>query len=201
MRFRDEDATLQSDDPVWFLTHNRDKFREAVEVLAPFKVKVRHLNRSKVEIQDTRQENIAKFSLLNALKEIRKPIVVEDSGIFIEDLDGFPGPYSSFVYDTIGLGGVLAILRRYRARKAFFQATVAFGSPTVKPHLFIGKVKGRISTRVLGRKGFGYDPIFIPEGSNSTFGESTQALKNRKSHRAKAFKKFARWFVAQRQSS
>ena len=188
---------MQSDDPVWFLTHNQDKFREAADILAPFSVKVRHLNRPKVEIQDPKQEKIAKFALLNALKETKKPVLVEDSGIFIEDLDGFPGPYSSFVYETIGLKGVLAILQRHRARKAYFQATVAFGSPTLEPHLFVGQVKGRISQRILGGNGFGYDPIFIPDGSNMTFGQASEVFKNRKSHRAEAFQKFARWFVTQ----
>lgn len=198
MRFRDEDATLQSDDQVWFLTHNRNKFREAADILAPFGVKVRHLNRSKVEIQDPKQEKIARFALVNALKENTKPVLVEDSGIFIEDLDGFPGPYSSFVYETIGLKGVLAIMRSHRARKAYFQATVAFGSPSLEPHLFVGQVKGRISHQIQGKNGFGYDPIFIPDGSNKTFGQSSEAFKNRKSHRAMAFQKFARWFIARR---
>jgi XTP/dITP diphosphohydrolase len=182
---------------VWFLTHNTNKFREASAILAPMGVRIRHLDRSKIEIQDSRQENIARFALLNALKDQRKSILVEDSGIFIEDLDGFPGPYSSYVYDTIGLKGVLATLRGHKVRRAYFEATVAFGSPTIKPHLFRGRVKGRISDRILGKNGFGYDPIFIPDGYNKTFGQSSQAFKNDRSHRARAFQSFARWYVAQ----
>ncbi len=197
MKYPEEADTLLSGRTVWFLTHNSDKFREAFEILTPLGVKVRHLNRSKVEIQDPKQENIARFALLNALGDFKKPILVEDSGIFIADLGGFPGPYSSFVYDTIGLNGVLAILLRHRARKAYFQATVAFGSPSFKPHLFKGRVNGRISNQILGKSGFGYDPIFIPDGCRKTFGQSNRMFKNSRSHRARAFQKFARWFVAQ----
>jgi XTP/dITP diphosphohydrolase len=187
---------LRSDNAVWFLTHNSDKFREASAILAPLGVRIRHLDRSKIEIQDSRQENIAKFALLNALEGQNKQILVEDSGIFIEDLNGFPGPYSSYVYDTIGLKGVLAVLRRHKVRRAYFQATVAFGSPTVNPRLFRGRVTGRISDKILGRNGFGYDPIFIPDGYKKTFGQSSQAFKNERSHRARAFQNFARWFAA-----
>jgi len=188
---------LPSDRTVWFLTHNRDKYQEASAILAGMGVRVRHLNQSKIEIQDSRPENIARFALKNALRDNRKPILVEDSGLFIETLDGFPGPYSSYVYDTIGLKGVLAILRSHEHRRAYFQATVAFGSPSTRPCFFTGRVKGRISHRILGKSGFGYDPIFIPEGYTKTFGQSSQSFKNTKSHRARAFQSFARWFVAQ----
>jgi XTP/dITP diphosphohydrolase len=180
---------------VWFLTENDNKYREASSILAPSGLRIQRLDRPKIELQDPRPENIARFALISALKDHRKPILVEDSGLFIEALDGFPGPYSSFVFDTIGLEGVLDVLRRYRIRKAYFQSTVAFGSPSVKPRLFTGKVRGSISNRIIGKTGFGYDPIFIPEGSTRTFGQTSQSFKNTKSHRARAFQSFARWFV------
>ena len=187
---------MQSDKkPVWFMTENPDKFREARSILAPFGVRIQRLNRAKVEVQDPRPENIARFALVSALESHRRPTLVEDSGLFIEALDGFPGPYSSFTYDTIGLQGILDLLRHYRTRRAYFQSTVAFGSPTITPRLFTGKVRGRISKRILGKNGFGYDPIFIAEGSTKTFGQTSQSFKNMKSHRARAFQRFARWFL------
>jgi XTP/dITP diphosphohydrolase len=158
-------------------------------------VRLQRLNRAKLELQDPRPENIARFALISALDAHRKPILVEDSGLFIESLDGFPGPYSSFVYDTIGLEGILAVMRRDATRKAYFQSTVAFGSPSLKPRLFTGIVTGTISKKIIGKTGFGYDPIFIPDGSTKTFGETSQSFKNMKSHRARAFERFARWFV------
>jgi XTP/dITP diphosphohydrolase len=191
-----EDAILPSDDKtVWFLTENDNKYREASSILAPFGLRIQRFNRAKVELQDPRLEIIARFALITALKDHRKPTLVEDSGLFIEALDGFPGPYSSFVYYTIGLQGIIDIMKRCRTRKAYFQSTVAFGSPSFKPRLFTGKVYGRISKKIVGKTGFGYDPIFIPEGSTRTFGQTSQSFKNTKSHRARAFQSFARWFV------
>jgi XTP/dITP diphosphohydrolase len=186
---------------VWFLTENDNKFREASSILAPFGLRIQRLNLAKIELQDPRPENIARYALISALRDHRKPILVEDSGLFIETLDGFPGPYSSFVYYTIGLQGILDLMRRYRIRKAYFQSTVAFGSPSIKPRLFTGKIKGRISNRILGNNGFGYDPIFKPDGSDRTFGQTSQSFKNTNSHRARAFQSFARWFVTWSPSS
>lgn len=186
---------------VWFLTENDNKFQEATSILAHFGLRIQRLNLAKTELQDPRPENIARFALISALRVHRKPILVEDSGLFIEALDGFPGPYSSFVYYTIGLQGILDLMRRYRIRKAYFQSTVAFGSPSIKPRLFTGKVRGRVSRRILGKTGFGYDPIFKPEGSSMTFGQTSQSFKNTKSHRARAFQSFARWFVTWSPSS
>jgi XTP/dITP diphosphohydrolase len=187
---------LPSDDKtVWFLTENDNKFREASSILAPFGLRIQRLDRPKIELQDPRPEIIARFALITALKDHRKPTLVEDSGLFIEALDGFPGPYSSFVYYTIGLQGIIDIMKRYGTRKAYFQSTVAFGSPSIRPRLFTGKVKGRISKEIVGKTGFGYDPIFIPEGSTRTFGQTSQSFKNTRSHRARAFQSFARWFV------
>ena len=183
------------DRTVWFLTGNRNKFLEAGSILAPFGLRIRHLRISKVEIQNPRPENIARFALMEALKSQRRPIVVEDSGMFIKSLNGFPGPYSSFVYETIGLEGILGALGNRRDRNAYFQSTVAYGSPSTRPRTFTGIVNGRISLRILGTSGFGYDPIFIPKGYNTTFGQTSQAFKNTKSHRARAFQSFAEWFV------
>jgi XTP/dITP diphosphohydrolase len=202
VKFLEGDAILPSDNKtVWFLTENDHKFREANSILARFGLRIERLSRPKIELQDLRPETIARFALISALKDHRKPIVVEDSGLFIEALEGFPGPYSSFVYHTVGLQGILDLMKRYRTRKAYFQSTVAFGSPSIKPRLFTGKVRGRISDRILGKTGFGYDPIFMPEGSTRTFGQTSQSFKNVKSHRARAFQSFARWFVTWSPSS
>jgi XTP/dITP diphosphohydrolase len=189
---------LPSDDSLWFLTQNPHKYREARAILASQSILIRQLSQRKTEVQGSNPEEIAKFALEIALKRNKKRILVEDSGLFVEDLDGFPGPYSSYVLGTIGLKGVLALMKNRTDRRAYFQASVAYGSPDHKPRVFTGKVAGRISQSILGETGFGYDPIFIPDGSKETFGQSTQAFKNARSHRAKAFLKFAEWFRLQR---
>jgi XTP/dITP diphosphohydrolase len=189
---------LPSDNSLWFLTQNPHKYNEARAILASQSILIRHLSQAKTEVQGSNPEEIAKFALETALKQNKKRILVEDSGLFVEDLDGFPGPYSSYALETIGLKGVLTLMKNRRDRRAYFQASVAYGSPYNKPRVFTGKVIGRISQSILGETGFGYDPIFIPNGSQKTFGQSTQAFKNARSHRAKAFLKFAEWFQSRR---
>jgi XTP/dITP diphosphohydrolase len=189
---------LPSDRHLWFLTQNRYKYNEARSILASQSIPLRQLNDSKIEIQGTSPEEIAKFALEMALKRHRREILVEDSGLFVEGLNGFPGPYSSYVLGTIGLKGVLSLMKDRNDRRAYFRASIAYGSPHNKSRLFTGKVAGEISREILGETGFGYDPIFIPNGSRKTFGQSTQAFKNTRSHRAKAFLKFAKWFQSQR---
>ncbi|MBO0888431.1 RdgB/HAM1 family non-canonical purine NTP pyrophosphatase [Candidatus Bathyarchaeota archaeon] len=196
-RSRGEGGILRSGKTtIWFLSGNVGKFQEARAILSPYGITIRHLKRPKLEIQDLKIENVARFALKEALAEYGGNTLVEDSGLFIDALGGFPGPYSSYVYRTIGLKGILNLLKAQERRGAFFQSTIAFGSRTKEPKLFTGRVKGRIARRVSGNLGFGYDPIFIPNGSKKTFGQTGLAVKNVNSHRAKAFRQFGLWFLA-----
>jgi XTP/dITP diphosphohydrolase len=178
---------------VWFLTENRHKLEEARSILAPFEISIRPLRGSKVEIQSPRLETIARYAVKQAIGNHAGLVIVEDSGLFIDALGGFPGPFSSYVYSTIGLRGVLSLLGPRRG--AFFQCSVAVGARKISPKVFTGILKGRISSRISGQGGFGYDPIFIPENSTKTFGENSKEFKNEYSHRAVAFRKFAAWFL------
>ena len=194
-KYRGEAATTQSARPlVWFLTENSHKFREACAILAPSGIPIRQLSRKKVELQDSNPEKIARFALETAIEQYKRLILVEDSGLFIDELNGFPGPFASFTLETIGLAGILELLRRSRRRSAYYQSSIVLGSPSISPRVFTGRVKGRISNRILGSGGFGYDPIFVPNGSKMTFGQSSDDFKNRTSHRARAFARMARWY-------
>jgi XTP/dITP diphosphohydrolase len=179
---------------VWFMTENPGKFREASSILTLCGIRVRHLRRSKLEIQADQLENIAKYALKIALEHYDRPIVLEDSGLFIESLKGFPGPFSSHALKTIGLQGILDLLGNRGHRAAYFRSALAYGSVDSRPRVFTGTVRGSISRKILGRNGFGFDPIFVPSGSSQTFGQSQNSLKNQRSHRAKAFLKFAAWY-------
>ena len=178
---------------VGFLTENPHKLEEARAILAPYHISIRRLRGSKVEIQSPRLEKIARYAVSQATRNHSGFVVVEDSGLFIDALGGFPGPFSSYVYSTIGLKGVLKLLGP--RRRAFFQSSIAVGSRNMSPKVFTGVVRGRISSRALGRGGFGYDPVFIPENSTKTFGENSKEFKNEYSHRAVALRKFAEWFL------
>jgi len=179
----------------YFVTSNIHKFQEARRVLSEYKIATAKLKVGAVEIQDDSLENIAKFSALDAVKNCGLPIFVEDAGLFVEALNGFPGPYSAYVYRTVGNKGILKLMKNIKKRDAYFQSVIAFSSPEEQPICFHGKVKGKISSQERGTSGFGYDPIFGPsKGDGRTFAEMTTAQKNEYSHRAEALRKFAEWY-------
>jgi len=179
----------------YFITGNIHKFLEARQVLSERGIAAAKLKVEAVEIQDDSLENIAKYSVKDAVKRCGLPIFVEDAGLFVEGLQGFPGPYSRYVHDTVGVGSVITLMKNVENRAAYFLSVVAFGSPEMEPVCFVGKVNGEISLRKRGTGGFGYDPIFVPlEGDGRTFAEMTTQEKNRFSHRARALRKFAEWY-------
>ena len=179
---------------VWFMTQNPDKFREARSILDGQGIQIRQLRQPKVEVQDSSLEKIARFAVKAASVNRTGLLVVEDSGLFIEALKGFPGPFSSYVYKTIGLNGILSLMHDQRKRNAYFQTSIAVASINISPRVFTGTVRGSVSRQIRGTAGFGYDPIFIPEGLRETFGQTRADFKNKTSHRARALLKFANWY-------
>jgi len=180
---------------IFFATGNTHKFNEARQILAVYNIAVAMLRIKALEIQDDDMKNIAKASALDAANRSRLPVIVEDAGLFIGALQGFPGPYANYVYRTIGNEGVLKILENHRDRRAHFRSVVAFCTPNMSPICFHGVVEGRIAEETQGSSGFGFDPIFEPaENPRKTFGEMTMEEKNSISHRGRALRKFAEWY-------
>ena len=151
------------------------------------------LKAPKTEIQNNSPEKIAGFAAEEAAKKHKRMVVVEDSGLFVQALDGFPGPYSAYAHATLGIQGLLRLLSRENHRDAYFQASLAIASPQELVQAFSAKVYGTISRRASGKNGFGFDPIFVPNGASTTFGEGGIEFKQKHSHRAKAFRKLAKW--------
>jgi len=178
---------------LWFATSNRNKFHEAQSVLSRYGISLRHLRRQKTEIQSRSLTTIARFAAEKIAVKESRIVVVEDSGLFVEAIGGFPGPFSSYVLTTIGLSGMLRLIHGFRNRSAYFQAAIALSFPGSGSAMFTGYARGRISKKARGSQGFGYDPIFIRNGATRTFAEMGLEYKNRYSHRAVAFGKLARW--------
>jgi XTP/dITP diphosphohydrolase len=183
---------------IFFATGNFHKFNEARFLLSDFKIAVAMLKVKTVEIQDNNIENIAVASVLDAVKRCHLPAIVEDAGLFIRALNDFPGPYSSYVFKTIGTKGIMRLMQNIDNRDANFQSVIAFCKPKEKPKTFHGKVEGRIVQEERGDTGFGFDPIFAPsKGNGRTFAEMETMEKNEFSHRAEALRKFAKWYIHQ----
>ena len=118
-------------------------------------------------------------------------IMVEDSGVFLDAFEDWPGAESSDVEKEIGLEGVLEMLADGRQRGAEYRA-VAIVSDGVEAWRGTGVCRGRISETVRGGAGFGYDPIFIPdEGDGRTFGEWGEGKSSEITHRARAMNRLA----------
>ena len=171
---------------VYFVTSNEGKFREVKEIGKKYGIEIDWIRREYLEPQGSDLEEIAKISAQLLAEEIREPSFLEDSGLFIEALKGFPGPYSSYVFKTIGNEGILKVMNGVEDRRAYFLAVIAFWDGE-KVLTFKGRVDGRIATEMRGDKGFGFDPIFEYNGKTfAVMGEE----KNEVSHRRKALESF-----------
>jgi len=170
------------------VTDNENKFYEISEIAREYGINLDMCSGFKLEFQADNIEEIVLKSALLAYLYLKKPVLVEDAGLFIEVLNGFPGPYSSYVYKTIGLHGILKLLDNVDNRKACFKSAVALvlGS---KVYTSTGEVCGVIAYHPRGSSGFGFDPIFIPNGESRTFAEMSTREKNKYSHRAKAVRR------------
>ena len=186
---------------VWFLTSNRGKFAEAAAVAAASGIRLRMLATKKTEIQSDSLNRIASYAAQEAVNRLGTAVVTEDAGLFIDELNGFPGPYSSYVFDRIGTKGILTLMEKISRRDAKFRSVVAFCTPGGKPKCFSGTVVGRIGVHSRGAGGFGFDPIFIPStGDGRTFAQMSVEEKNRISHRAASFRKLSAWLSTLRTS-
>jgi XTP/dITP diphosphohydrolase len=178
-----------------FVTTNHHKFREASEIAARLGVEIEHRDMSYIEIQTDRLEDIVRVGVQQACALLKAPCFAEDAGLFIHALRGFPGPYSSFVFRTIGNDGILRLMAGVSDRRAEFRSAIGYCEPGHTPEIFTGRVEGTIALEIRGTQGFGYDPIFLPsEGDGRTFGEMSTAEKNNFSHRARAIEGFFRWY-------
>ena len=179
---------------VIFASSNKHKYEEAEKILAEFGIKLEFFQTDLMEIQSDSLSEIASQKALDAYGKCKKPVIVEDDGLFIDSLSGFPGPYSSYIFNTIGNNGILKLIGDNR--DAQFVAIIAFCDSSNEPTLFESSVAGTISKNIQDG-GWGYDPIFIPKTQNKTYAKLTN--KNKLSHRYESLKKFAIWFNSKRE--
>ncbi len=180
----------------FFATGNDHKIEEARAALAPHGIGVTKMEGfTKLEIQHPDLGEIASSALALIVSKTEKPVFVEDSGLFIHQLNGFPGPYSSYVFETLGLEGILKLLEDAKTRKAEFRSSVAFGVNGKWLANFSSATEGTIQSQPRGENGFGFDPIFVPMWTSKTFGEMELKEKTIYSHRAKAISKLALWYL------
>jgi XTP/dITP diphosphohydrolase len=178
---------------ITFASTNLNKYLEVESILSTRNISVDFSQTRLVEVQSESLEEIAKEKAKSAFARIGRPVIVEDDGLFINSLGGFPGQYSSFVFNTIGNDGILKLLAGSVKRSAYFRSLIAFHDGKTFS-ISEGRVDGRISDRIREQGGWGYDPIFVPAGTNLTFAQLKKS-KNEYSHRRRALEKFAQWYL------
>jgi XTP/dITP diphosphohydrolase len=184
-------------------TRNRHKAREIQHILGPeFKVRDLGAHPDVTEIRESGtsfQEN-AKLKVLAASRQLPALVIADDSGLEVDALGGAPGIFSARyaganATDRAKIDKLLRELARVSStgdeRRARFRCVVALARNGDLLGTFEGTVEGRITDKARGDSGFGYDPIFIPEGLEQTFGELPTEVKNTISHRAKAIRALA----------
>ena len=187
------------------MTGNKGKLLEAKHAFSPlgFNVEQLKINGQIPEIIEPQCETLQEVAnakirqgikLLQSIGKEMDALLVEDSGLFIDVLGGFPGVYSAYVLEKIGCGGILQLLKNKKKRSASFQASSCLWDGH-RIHVGNGICKGEIIDRECGEHGFGYDPIFVPldflgnSTGGKTFGQVDISIKEIFSHRKKALDK------------
>ncbi len=180
---------------IYFLSSNKEKIIEVKLHLKKFGIDVVGKKVNIIENEFETQEQIAKEKAVHAARQINKPVIVEDTGLYLLAYRNFPGIHAKFVFNGIGLKGILKLLKG-KNRRAYFKTIVSYCEPNKQPRIFTGICKGRIAEDVrepVSPK-VPYDSIFIANEERRTFSQMTKEEKAKYSHRAKAVENFARWF-------
>ena len=198
-----------------FITSNKGKLAELTARLVPLGHEVQQLAIEYPELQADGIEQVAEFGLHWVGENTRlfmekykffiklEYLCLEDAGLFVHGLNNFPGVYSKFVFETIGYNGIIELLKSKSDRTAHFESCIAVAKVRFNPDsntiklsdfkFFKGISNGSIAHEPKGDKGFGYDPIFIANGTNKTFAEMNTQEKNKYSHRGNAMDQFVEY--------
>jgi XTP/dITP diphosphohydrolase len=192
-------VTLRRGTRLVIASHNEGKVREIADLLQPFGIEAVSAGRLGLPEPEETGKTFAENARLKAIAAARAsglPALADDSGLEVKALGGEPGIHSARWGGTERDFG-LAMERVHRELEAAgtndlsanFTCALALAAPDGKAEVFEGKAFGALTWPRRGTRGFGYDPIFVPDGHSETFGEMEPSLKDSISHRARAFEK------------
>jgi XTP/dITP diphosphohydrolase len=178
-----------------FVTSNPNKAREAAEILGM------ELKSVALDLQEPQSLDVAEVAAdkvtaaREALNDPDQPVIVEDSGLVVEAWNGLPGALTKWFLQSVGNEGLLRMLSAEENRSARAVCAVAVAVVDGSVRVFVGEVEGSIAPGPRGARGFGWDPIFVPEGCAKTYAQ-LGALKHKDSHRARALRAASAGFEA-----
>ena len=177
-------------------THNKGKFREIAYLISkkykkisPISLKIKSPKETGNSFKSNSKLKVRYFS-----KYVDYPVISDDSGLCIKALNNKPGIFSARLAKKCGsffkaMKFILKKMKNKKDRAAIFVCSLSFKYPGGKMTTVTGQIKGLISYKIIGKKGFGYDPIFIPQQESMTFGQMPNLKKILMDHRYVAFKK------------
>ncbi|MBQ8481841.1 MAG: XTP/dITP diphosphatase [Alphaproteobacteria bacterium] len=191
---------------ILFASHNAGKISEIKNMLQPLGIQV--ISAADISFPDVEEtgSTFAENSLLKSqtiAQTLNIPCIADDSGLCVDALNGAPGVYSARYapnrdFDK-GIDKLLAEMNKSsdKNRNAHFSCVVSLAYPDGRYKLFEGRVDGKIAfEKMQGEEGFGYDPIFIPDGYNCSFAQMSKEEKNKISHRGRAMQKFKEYLLS-----
>ncbi|MDD4358650.1 MAG: RdgB/HAM1 family non-canonical purine NTP pyrophosphatase [Candidatus Pacebacteria bacterium] len=170
------------------ITGNENKVREFEEILG---FKIDHKSLDLEEIQGIDVEEISEYKVRRAYEIVKEPVVVEDIGLFFDELNGLPGALIKWFEKRLSYNQICDLIKKNRKAAARICVSYFDGNNLEQ---FIGEVKGEIALSPKGENGFGWDKIFIPEGYNKTFAEMDVFEKHSMSMRKIALDKLRKKF-------
>lgn len=156
---------------IYFVTTNNYKFQKCLQALNVQTIELEQLIEETPEIQAANNREIAAFSAEWAANKFNLQVIKEDVGVYIENLQGFPGPYLNYVENCIKSDGFLKLMENISNRNAYWEYAIAYCEPGKKPVSFYTHQKGTIAHKAQGNSGFFIDKIFIPKGETKTTAE------------------------------
>jgi len=169
---------------IYFITGNIGKLSEAKSVISDFE----GYDVDLPEIQEIDAHAIIRAKLLEGLKHKNGELVVEDTSLYFEALNGLPGPLIKWFLETIGTDGLYNLADKLGNTKAYAKSIIGYAKNADEIEFFEGVIEGEIVPPA-GDKGFGWDPIFKPAGHDKTFAQMDFDEKNSLSMRRVAFEK------------
>ncbi len=179
-----------------FITKNDHKVNEINEILSGSGVEVIAAKHAIDEIQTEDVNILVRDKLLKAFKIVGRPVFVEHTGLYIENLNDFPGGLTQIFWDKLQAEKFSALLGSSENTKLVAKTIIGY-CDSMKIHMFEGSIRGNIAKVPQGNRDFQWDCIFIPEGETETFAELGALKKNEISMRKLAFDKFKRFLIGE----
>lgn len=155
---------------ITYVTGNSAKIMSAKQILEPLGFEMNNIKMEVPEIQNDSIEEVSKYSSKWASEKLKCNVIKNDSGLCIDALGGFPGPYTHYVDETLGEDGILKLLDGVENRKAYFVESLAYCEYGKDPITFVAVTNGVIAKEKQGKYGWSWDFIFIPDGETKTLG-------------------------------